>query len=138
MNAERVPGLLHEAHVLGAIVGERALHERVRVDRAPEPRLEPELRERDLARSLGRLELGDRPVPDPVRLDANPTCLELCQLVPTHGLVADPDRAQRLLVRQRAIAVEKPDRHEDDGRIAVTAQDRQRVLGGCRGSRRRT
>ena len=114
--------------MLGPVVGERALHERERHHLAPEALLEPELRERDLARGLRRLELGQRPVPDPVRLDADAARLELRELVPVDGLVPDPEQPQRLLVRQRPRVVEEPDRDEEHRRIPVLAQDRQRVL----------
>ena len=67
-------------------------------------------------------------MPDPVRLDPDPPGLERRELVPADRLVADAERPQRLLVRQRTIAVEEPDRHEDHRRIAVALQDRQSVL----------
>ena len=125
---ERVAGLLYEAHVLGAVVGQRALDERIGVDLPPEPLLEPQLRERDLASGLGGLELRYGPVPDSVRLDADAACLERRELVPADGRVANAERAQRLLVRQRAVPVEKSDRDEDHCWITVALEDRQRVL----------
>ena len=79
--------------MLGSIVRERALDEGVRIDAATEALLEPELRERDLAGGLGRLELGDRAMADPVRLHADPAGLERDQLVPADGLVAHAERA---------------------------------------------
>jgi hypothetical protein len=126
--AERVAGLLHEAHVLGAVVGERALHEGVGVDAAAQTLLETELRERDLARRRRGLELGHGPVPDPVRLDADAAGLERRELVPADRLVVDAERAERLLVRKRTVAVEEADRDEDHRRVAVALEDRQRVL----------
>ena len=61
--------------MLGAVVGKRAFDERIGIDLSPEPLLEPKLRERDFARSLGGLELRDGPVSDPVRFDADDTGL---------------------------------------------------------------
>src|SRR5918996_629084 len=123
-----VARLLDEARVLGTVVRVRALDEGERLDFASKPLLEAEFRERDLARGLRRIELRERTVPDSVRLDADPTGLELGELRPVDGLVADAEEPQRLLVRERALVVEEADRDEEDGGIPVTAKNRQGVL----------
>ena len=78
--------------MLRSVVGERPLDECVRLDLAPEALLEPELRDRDLARRRGRVEVGERPVPDAVRLDADPARLERGELVPVDRLVLDAEQ----------------------------------------------
>ncbi len=112
----------------GAVVRLGALHVREGAHRTAEPLLEPELRERDLARGLVHVEVGERPVADAVALDADPAGLELRQLVPVERRVDEPLRGEVLLVGQRPRVVEVADRDEDHRRIAVAAQDGERVL----------
>ena len=83
-------------------VGERA-------HRPTEPFLQPELRQRDLARGLVDLEIGERTMRDPVRLDADPFLLEVGELAPLDRAVEDPARREVLLVRERMTIVDIAD-----------------------------
>ena len=67
------------------VVRLRALDVRERAHRPAERLLEPQLRERDLARRLVELEIGERAVADPVRLDPDARGLELGQVAPTRA-----------------------------------------------------
>src|ERR671929_134210 len=60
----------------------RALDVGEGADWPPELVLQEQLREDDLARRLVELEVGERLVADPVRLDADPRCLQLRERAP--------------------------------------------------------
>ena len=112
----------------GPVVRLGALHVRERAHGAAEPLLEPELRDDDLPRRLVDLEVRERAVPDPVRLDADAARLELGDLGPVERPVDDAARREVLVVRQRAALLEVADRDEQHGGIAVPLEDRHRVL----------
>src|SRR5919201_1755153 len=126
--AELVAGLADEAQVDGQVVGLRALHEREGLHRPTERLLEPQLRDDDLARRLVEREVGHRPVADPVALDSHALGLELAEFAPVHRPVPDSLQGKPLLVRERPVLAEEADRDEEDGRVAVLAQDGERVL----------
>src|SRR5581483_2898516 len=90
--------------------------------------LEPELRDRDLARSLVELEICERAMADPVRLDAHAEPLELAELLPVDRAVEHAGRGEVLLVRQRLPVADVREGHELHGRIPVLVQDRRSVL----------
>ncbi len=113
--------------MLRAKVREGSLDERVGVDLSPETLLEAELRDGDLSKRLGGLELGEPPMSDAVRLDANAAGLELGELVPVERRVLDSQAEECLLVRKGPRVVEVRDRREDDGRKSVLTQDREGV-----------
>src|SRR4029079_12706053 len=98
-----LPGVRHTPDMLGALLGRRPLDEGVGVDPTAEALLEAELRERDLARCLRRLDLCRGTLPDSMRLAPDSPVFERRELVPVDRLVADAERPQSLLVRQRTI-----------------------------------
>ncbi len=111
----------------GLVVGLRALHVGERADGAAQLLLELELRDRDLARSLIDLELGERLVADPVRFDANAVALQLANLVPVDGGVVDPVRPKILLVRQRPRVADVGDGNELHRGVAARLEHRGRI-----------
>ena len=110
------------------VVRLRALHVRERAHRPAELLLEPQLRDRDLARCLVELEIGERTVADPVRLDAHAEPLELASSLPVEGRVEHAVRGEVLLVRQRLTVADVRERDEQHRRIAVLLQHGHRVL----------
>src|SRR4029453_12041370 len=103
----------------GLVVRFRSLDVGEGADRTAETFLEPKLRQSDLARRLVDFEIGERPVRDAVRLDANPLALEIGKLVPLDRPVEDPLRGEVLFVRQRMAVVEVADGDEQDGGVRV-------------------
>src|SRR4051794_19340592 len=105
----------------------RSLHVRESAHGATELLLEAQLRDRDLARRLVELEVGERTVRDPVRLDAHAEPLEFGDLVPVHRRIEDAVRREMLLVWQRLPVADVRDRDELHRRIPVPVQHRRRV-----------
>ena len=110
------------------VVRLRALHVRERAHGPPERLLQPQLRERDLARGLVHLEIGQRPVPDAVRLDAHAGGVEVGEIRPLERPVEDAAAGQMLVVRQRPRAVEIADGDEQHRGVAVLLEHRHGVL----------
>src|SRR5438034_1864797 len=92
-----------------------SLRRRDRAHRALEPLLEAELRQRDLARRLVELEVRERAVRDPVRLDADPGALEIGHLRPVDRAVENALGGEPFLVREWMSVVEVRDRREERG-----------------------
>src|ERR1051326_6267497 len=98
---EVVAGLAYEAQVHGLVVRLRALDVREGAHGPAEPLLEAELGDRDLARGLVELEIGERLVSQAMRLDAHAQAIELGELAPVDGAVEDPVSGEVFLVRER-------------------------------------
>ena len=105
-----------------------SLHVGERAHGPVESLLQPELGERDLARRFVDLQIGERPMGDPVRLDANAPALELHELVPVDRPVENALRGKVLLVRQRQRVAEIAERDEQDAGIAVLLEHACGVL----------
>ena len=112
------------------VVRLRALHVGVRAHRPARAAPRAAASRRAISRSgLVELELGERPVRDPVRLDADAARLELARARPSRA--SGCERRARAGA-PRAAAASRPrdvaDRDEDHRRVAVRCEHRQRVL----------
>src|SRR5262249_5951733 len=118
----------HEAEVNLLVVRLGALHVRERANRTAEALLQAELRDRDLAGRLVELDVRERTVADPVRLDPYAEPLELRELVRVYRAVEDAVRGEMLLVGQRLSVADVRERDELHRRVAVPPKHRRRVL----------